>query len=296
MKQVLCILVALATVFAAAAADRQSLAVLDFAKEGVSDQEMRSILSLLVSSLFRTKQYDVIDVAQRDALLKEIEFSASDCTDQSCQIEMGKMLSAEYIVVGSLGKVGSNWILSAKLLETDSARTASTADGVYKSLDALVNGIPNLVRQLTAVEGQAAAPRQRAQRAPVNLRPVFGVSLAAVGVGALGVGGYFLYTAYRQNSDVVIPARDEYLNRQVATEAEFAALYDTYVSAYRVFSGKLWPGIGMVAGGAAATGVGVALLLSGRSAAAAPEVSVILRPPHGSEPAALGFEFRRYLP
>jgi hypothetical protein len=130
----------------------------------------------------------------------------------------------------------------------------------------------------------------------VNLRPVFGVSLTAVGVSALGVGGYFLYTAYRQNSDAVIPALDEYRNRQAATEAEFAALYNTYLSAYRVFSGKLWPGIGLAAGGAAATGVGVALLLTGRSAEAAPKVSVILRPPRGSEPAALAFEFRRYLP
>ena len=74
-------------------------------------------------------------------------------------------------------------------METESARTASTADGVYKSLDALVNGIPALVRELTETGGQRAAPRERAARAPVDLRPVLGVAVTAVGVSAVGVGG-----------------------------------------------------------------------------------------------------------
>ena len=216
MKTFVGILVALTALLPLRAADKPVAAVLDFAKEGVSDQEMRSIISLLTSSLFRTAKYDVLDVAQRDSLLKEIEFSASDCTDQSCQIEMGKMLSAEFIVVGSLGKVGTKWILAAKMLQTESAKTTSTADGVYKDLDALVEGIPALVRQLTGTAGGTAA----GTRGPVNWRPIVGATLTAAGVGALGVGGYFLYTAFTYRKNTLVPAQDEYLNRVAASEAQ----------------------------------------------------------------------------
>ena len=38
-----------------------------------------------------------IEVSQRDNILKEMEFSLSGCSDESCMLEVGKMLSAESI-------------------------------------------------------------------------------------------------------------------------------------------------------------------------------------------------------
>ena len=52
-------------------------------------------------------------VAQRETVLKELEFSMSGCTDESCMLEVGKMLSAELIVGGSISQLGSKIVLSA---------------------------------------------------------------------------------------------------------------------------------------------------------------------------------------
>jgi hypothetical protein len=118
---------------------------------------MRSIISLLSSALFQTQKFTVIDVSERERLLQELEFSMSDCTDESCLLEVGRMLSAEGIVVGNLGKVGNRYILSAKLLETETAKTLNTADGFYDDLDALVDDIYILANKLAGVEGEGEA-------------------------------------------------------------------------------------------------------------------------------------------
>jgi hypothetical protein len=84
-------------------------------------------------------------------LLKEIEFSSGDCVDESCQLEIGRQLSAEMIVVGSIDKVGSRIVLAAKILETATSKTLNATDGIYQSLDDLLDNIYSFGRELAAV-------------------------------------------------------------------------------------------------------------------------------------------------
>jgi hypothetical protein len=140
----------LVCVFSATAQGKAIITVLDFSRDAVSLSEMRSIITLLSSALFQTEKFTVIDVNERERLLQELEFSAGECTDESCLLEIGRMLSAEAIVVGNIGKVGDRYILSAKMLETETARTLNTADGVYPSLNKLVDDVVPLARKLSA--------------------------------------------------------------------------------------------------------------------------------------------------
>ena len=77
----------------AASQDRETLAVLDFTTEAVSRTEMTAIVEFLSAELFNTEKYIVIDVSQRETILSEMEFSHQGCTDESCALEIGKLLS-----------------------------------------------------------------------------------------------------------------------------------------------------------------------------------------------------------
>jgi len=156
------------------------ITVLDFSTDGISKSEMRTIITLLSSALFQTKSFTVIDVSERDRLLQELQFSVSECTDESCLLEVGRMLSAEAIVVGNIGKVGNRHILSTKMLETETARTLNTADGIYSNLDALVDDIVNVSKKLAkgleqpgtvAVEPAKTEPKKKV-KAPKIKAPV----------------------------------------------------------------------------------------------------------------------------
>jgi sulfatase modifying factor 1 len=136
------------------------ITVLDFKTSGVSEQEMKAIISLISNTLFKTGKFTVIDVTQRELLLKEIEFSLSGCVEEFCQIEIGKQLSAEMIVVGRIDKVGNNLILTSKVLETQTAKTVRVADGVYRDLDELVRNIGIFCVELAGLPPPADAPKK----------------------------------------------------------------------------------------------------------------------------------------
>ena len=86
------------------AEEKPVVTVLDFGIKNIPEAEGEIVVDYLASAIFRTGCFNVIDRSQRQTLLTELEFSQSDCTDEACQIEIGRMLAANQIVVGTLGK------------------------------------------------------------------------------------------------------------------------------------------------------------------------------------------------
>ncbi len=198
-KLLVALLVLLA--FPLASQDVPIITVLDFKTNNVSSSDMRSIISLLSSALFKTGRFRVIDVTQRDTLLKELEFSMSGCTDESCQLTIGKMLSAERIVVGDIAKVGTRYMLSSKMLQTETAGTLASADGIYPTMDALVDDLYAIASTLAATGRQepaiAASPGTAIQpgqpaAAPLRIAILAPISGAVPAYGASARDGALL--------------------------------------------------------------------------------------------------------
>jgi tetratricopeptide (TPR) repeat protein len=124
------------------------LSVMDFVIENVSESDGKLIVDILSSALIKIKKYRILDRSQRDTLIKELEFSYSDCTDETCQLELGRLLAADKIVVGSLGKVGNRYILNAKLLNVVTGEAVSSAYEIFKSIEDLVDGSEAVAREL----------------------------------------------------------------------------------------------------------------------------------------------------
>ena len=123
--------------------------VIDFKIESISESEGNLIVDMMISALTNTKRFRVLDRSQRDNILKEMEFSLSDCVDESCQIEIGRLLAADQIIVGSIGKVGTRFMLDVKLIEVTTGITISTKYDVFASVDDLVDGIKPIVQELS---------------------------------------------------------------------------------------------------------------------------------------------------
>jgi len=148
----ICIFLFIALLTPVTAQNQETLAVLDFTTEAVSATEMNAIVEFLSAELFNTKKYIVIDVSQRETILGEMEFSLSGCSDETCALEIGKMLSAELIVVGNLSKVGSRYLMSVKMLETETSKTMGTANGKFTDLDELIDGLSTIAYTLAGEE------------------------------------------------------------------------------------------------------------------------------------------------
>ena len=248
MKRCLIILLSLLLPFCLFSQGKPIIAVLDFKADGVSEKEMRTLIARLTTALFNTEKFTVIDIAQRENLLKEMEFSASECTDEACQLKIGEMLSAEMIVVGNIGKIGSRFLISAKMLETETARTRSAVDGVYGSLDLMVDDLPNLSAKLAGIT-QRVAPIS-------NWKTRGGIASIIAGIGSIGAGGYFLYDVATNGKTVIDRARSEY---EHVSEADAEVKWNALNATVEGMKGKLYWGIGLSAAGILFSGLGVVL-------------------------------------
>jgi tetratricopeptide (TPR) repeat protein len=125
------------------------ITVLDFSIENIPKSDGRLIVDLVFSALVSARRYRVLDRGQRDNILKEVEFSLSICSDEKCQLEVGRLLAADKIVVGSLGKVGQRYILNTKMLDVRTGEALSSAYKVFPTLEELVDGTEEVALTLS---------------------------------------------------------------------------------------------------------------------------------------------------
>ena len=272
---------------------------MDFETSNISAGDMKLIISLISSHLFQADQFTVIDVAQRDTILEEIKFSLSGCSDESCQIEIGKLLSAEFIIVGSIGKVGNKYVLSMRLLEVSTSKTMNTADGVFDNIDLLVEGLEPLVFSLAGLESEAGAVIAETGDADMgadgaavsepparNLsgRTLAAVSTLATGVVAGGAGGVLLYLAIQRLQGPVDSAWTAY---DTATAGEdIDGLYTQYLAEFDAFKMRFIIGVAGIAGGLVFAGTSIALFGAPEKGDDEPDVAF------GLYPAAQGVSFQ----
>jgi hypothetical protein len=162
-----------AALWAADAQDKPSISVLDFRVTGIATAEAELFVDFMSSHIVRTGKYRVIDRMQRQSLLQEIEFSKTECSDEKCQLEIGRLLSASQIIVGSIGKVGDWFLLNMKIIAVETGETLRTASEKYQTLNALIEDTERLAFALvgvgpvqTASSGASAAKAPAAKAAP----------------------------------------------------------------------------------------------------------------------------------
>ena len=123
---------------------------------GLSAGEAELFADMLTSHLVRAGAYRVIDRSERDAILREIEFSVSDCSDESCQLQAGRMLAASRIVVGGIGFMGNLFLVSLRLLNVETGEAEAGLSEKYPSLEALAGDGERLAAALAG--GSPGAP------------------------------------------------------------------------------------------------------------------------------------------
>ncbi|MFC1512232.1 hypothetical protein ACFL5H_03450 [Candidatus Latescibacterota bacterium] len=142
-----------------------TIAVFDLEATGISELEARSltdnmrvqITRLINSSEFRQRSdihYTVVERSQMDKILGEFEFQNLGCTDISCAVEFGKILSVERIIIGSIGLVGQTYTINTSIVDVETARILDVAEYRFRGeIDGLLNeGIPNIVNELFGIQ------------------------------------------------------------------------------------------------------------------------------------------------
>ena len=141
-------LVAMLLVPALVPVEQQRLAVSDLKADGVDAGTASMMTSLLAESLSRDPRFVVRDSQDLKALLvHDKEQQLVGCNDPACYVDISKLVGAEFIIVGKVGKVGSDFVLTASRITVDGT-PAIRATARAKTIELLGRETPSLGAQL----------------------------------------------------------------------------------------------------------------------------------------------------
>jgi hypothetical protein len=151
------------------AQDRPGLGVMDITPLNLNDETLVSaakVISQLVShELAATGVYEMVERERLQDILREQGLGLTGCTSDSCVIEIGRLLNAPKMAVGSLGHLGRKHVLTLRIIDVELGvwEGQGTQSGIYEleELDKLVKPLIDEV-----VYGKVM-PAREAEEVPV---------------------------------------------------------------------------------------------------------------------------------
>lgn len=143
------------TLSSLAQAQKRNYAVIGLKNaEGVSSGEAEIIADRLRIELFNTGGANMMERDQMQDILSEQGFQASGaCTDEACMIEMGQLLGVERLVSGSIGKLGSMFLLNFRAIDVQTAKIiAVVSKDVTGGIEDVVKHLPDIARELVVTK------------------------------------------------------------------------------------------------------------------------------------------------
>jgi LPXTG-motif cell wall-anchored protein len=123
------------------------VAVLDLqVSGGILKSEATALSDRLRSEMQELKKFDLIERSQMDALLREQDFSASELSESNAA-KAGKLLSAEQVAIGTIGKVGRTYTVDVRLIEVETGKVINSSKQDYIGpTEGLVQVMRNIAR------------------------------------------------------------------------------------------------------------------------------------------------------
>ena len=131
-----------------------TIAVFDFRNFGIKKNDVELLANRLQSELVKIGGHRFVERKKIDDLFKEQKLQMSGMIDEKNIIEAGKMLGAELIVIGEIGKIGNNYTISARLVNVESSEIIKSANyDAGNSISVLhTQGMSIIANQLIGVE------------------------------------------------------------------------------------------------------------------------------------------------
>jgi hypothetical protein len=177
-------------------AEKTTIAVMELETRGGLSYSEAAILSEKVrEALFLTGKYTVLDRSSMDEILAEMGFSMSGCTSNECIVKVGRLLSAQNMVAGFVGKIGTTYTMSLRMInvETGEIINMATVDCPGCPLDRVAVEIPGKVVRKLMNEPEMVTNQPKIK--PVSTKPAIQAKLKKFIIG-LGVRYKFLNTEY----------------------------------------------------------------------------------------------------
>jgi TolB-like protein len=123
--------------------------------EGVTNGDAELISDRLRAEIFNIGSVNVMERNQMQDILKEQGFqqSGATCSDEACLVQLGQMLGVQFLVAGSLGRLGTLYMVNVRAIDVQTGKIVRVVSvDVKGNVEDLVDHLPRIAMQLTGVE------------------------------------------------------------------------------------------------------------------------------------------------
>ena len=133
---------------------REYIAIIDFEDINIGSRTAKALTHKLTTEMIALEVYQVLERSEMKRLLDEQKFQYSGCVDTKCAVELGKILGAKYMVVGSISKVGETYSIDSRLIDVETSESYISADYTNQvPIDLLLSvGMKSIAYQLSEIE------------------------------------------------------------------------------------------------------------------------------------------------
>lgn len=130
------------------AADKPSVAILDFETVGSEEHLGKAVAEIMRTELIDTNKFRVVERAQINKALSEQRFQRSGVTDEKSATEIGKLLGADLIIIGSVVKIGSSYTINSRMIDIKTGEATLGKNVTGSDLNLLTNLSRTLIDRL----------------------------------------------------------------------------------------------------------------------------------------------------
>ena len=138
---------------------RTKIAVIEFMNlQGESTDFGKFIAEELITRLFRTGKFEVIERQLLNKIIEEHQLNLSGMVDESSARELGKILGVDAIASGSVTDLGGSMKINARLISTESGKIFSVAsvsitkDATVKKLTGTQESVPQAEEEVLVTD------------------------------------------------------------------------------------------------------------------------------------------------
>lgn len=133
---------------------------MEFDAYGIGQFEAQTLTDRLRNSIAEAGIYRLVDRGAMEEILEEQGFQQTGCTSDECIVEVGKLLGVQFMLGGSIGKVGKTFTVSMRIIDIETAGIVKTAsyDMTGEVDELLTRGMGEAAALLLGLEEGAAPP------------------------------------------------------------------------------------------------------------------------------------------
>jgi len=162
---------ACATQLLAANPDKPLVAVVPLSARSVDSASVAVVEDAISSELMKSQKVRVMERVQMDRILKEQGFQQTMACDQgNCTFEIGRLLSVNMLLTGSLGRIGNTYSLSLRLVDVKTGEVTGSVTKTQKGdiemvlTELLPPAVSQLISPDKALAASTSTPQPVAQK------------------------------------------------------------------------------------------------------------------------------------